>query len=80
MEIEYDSNPNMALGNAPSTTWFRVKPSFTATQVQDKNEYSLEAALSAEKSSNPDIAKDRLDPRLAGRWKHADGVNTTVLA
>jgi hypothetical protein len=80
MEIEYDSNPNMVLGNAPSTTWFRVRPSFTATQVQDKNEYSVEAALSAEKSSNPDIAKDRLDPRLAGRWKHADGVNTTVLS
>jgi hypothetical protein len=80
MEIEYDSNPNMVLGNAPSTTWFRVRPSFTATQVQDKNEYSLDAALSAEKSSNPDIAKDRLDPRLAGRWKHADGVNTTLLS
>jgi hypothetical protein len=80
MEIEYDSNPNMVLGNAPSTTWFRVRPSFTATQVQDKNEYSLDAALSAEKSSNPDIAKDRLDPRVGGRWKHADGVNTTVLS
>jgi hypothetical protein len=80
MEVEYDSNPNMVLGNAPSTTWFRVRPSFTATQVQDKNEYSLDAALSAEKSSNPDIAKDRLDPRLAGRWKHSDGVNTTALS
>jgi len=80
MEIEYDSNPNMAIGNAPSTTWLRVRPSVTATQVQGNEEYSLEGALSAEKSSNSDIAKDRLDPRLRGQWKHADGVNTSQLA
>jgi hypothetical protein len=80
MEIEYDSNPNMAIGSGPSTTWFRVRPSVTATQVQGNEEYSLEGALSAEKSSNSDIAKDRLDPRLRGVWKHADGINTSQVA
>lgn len=80
MEIEYDSNPNMSLGSHPSTTWLRVRPSVTATQVQGNEEYSLEGALSAEKSSNSDIAKDRLDPRVRGAWKHADGINTSQLA
>jgi hypothetical protein len=80
MEVEYDSNPNMAIGNTPSTTWLRVRPSITATQVQGNDQYSLEGALSAEKSSNSDVAEDRLDPRLRGQWKHADGVNTSQLA
>jgi hypothetical protein len=80
MEVEYDSNPNMVIGNAPSTTWFRVRPSVTATQVQGNEQYSLEGALSAEKSSNSEVAKDRLDPRLRGQWRHADGVNTSQLA
>jgi hypothetical protein len=80
MEVEYDSNPNMVIGNTPSITWLRVRPSITATQVQGNEQYSLEGALSAEKSSNSDVAKDRLDPRLRGQWRHADGVNTSQLA
>jgi hypothetical protein len=80
MEVEYDSNPNMVIGDGPSITWLRVRPSITATRVQGNEEYSLEGALSAEKSSNSDIAKDRLDPRLRGQWKHADGINTSQVA
>ena len=79
-EIEYDSNPRMSVGDSPSTTWLRVTPSLTAGYVYGNHEYSLEAALAAEKSSNSDVAEDRLDPRVRGAWKYADGVNTTQLA
>ena len=79
-EIEYDTNPRMSVGDSPSTTWLRVTPSLTAGYVYGNHEYSLEAALAAEKSSNSDVAEDRLDPRFRGAWKYADGLNTAQLA
>ncbi|HEY0825847.1 MAG TPA: hypothetical protein VGD76_18825 [Ramlibacter sp.] len=79
MEVEYDSNPEMATANPRSTTWLRARPTLSATRVQGTEEYTLEAALSAEKSSNSEVAKDRLDPRLRAAWKHADPLNTTQL-
>jgi len=79
-EIEYDTNPRMSVGDSPSTTWLRVTPSLTAGYVYGNHEYSLEAALAAEKSSNSDVAEDRLDPRFRGAWKYADALNTAQLA
>jgi hypothetical protein len=79
VEIEHDSNPNLVVGGSPSTNWLRVRPTFTARQVEGIHEFAVEAAVSAEKSSNHDVAKDRVDPRLRGSWKRADGVNTTQL-
>jgi hypothetical protein len=79
-EIEHDSNPRMTPGDARATTWVRLTPKLSARQVRGADEYSAEAALSAEKSSNQQAAKDRLDPRVQAAWKHADGLNTTLLA
>lgn len=80
VEIEHDSNPNMLPGNGPSTTFLRATPTASAAYVYGAEEFKLEAGLTAEKSSNPQAAKDRLDPRLRGVWKHADELNTTELA
>jgi hypothetical protein len=79
-EIERDSNPNMSVSDARGTTWLRVLPSLTMGYVYGNEEFDLEAALTGEKSSNTDVAKDRLDPRLRGVWKHADALNTAQLA
>jgi len=76
MEIEHDSNPNMVVSNPRGTTWVRVRPTVSVTQVQGAEEYLLEGGLSAEKSSNSDVAKDRIDPRLRGMWRHAGELNT----
>ncbi|HSV77822.1 MAG TPA: hypothetical protein VLK85_01280 [Ramlibacter sp.] len=76
VEIEHDSNPNMVVGNPRGTTWLRVRPTIAMTQVQGTEEYLLEGGLSAEKSSNSDVAKDRVDPRLRGMWRHAGELNT----
>ena len=79
-EIERDSNPNMSVTDTRGTTWLRVLPSLTTGYVYGNEEFDLEAALTAEKSSNTDVARDRLDPRLRGVWKHADAVDTAQLA
>jgi hypothetical protein len=79
-EIERDSNPNMSVTDTRGTTWLRVLPSLTTGYVYGNEEFDLEAALTAEKSSNTDIAKDRVDPRLRAVWKHADVVDTAQLS
>lgn len=79
-EIEYDSNPAMATVPSGSTTWLRLTPSLTARYILDADEFGVETALTMEKSSNQDVAKDRLDPRLRAFWKHADPLNTTELS
>lgn len=79
-EIERDSNPNMSVTDTRGTTWFRVLPTLTTGYVYRNEEFDLEAGLTVEKSSNTDIAKDRVDPRLRGVWKHADAVDTAQLA
>ncbi|GAB3775727.1 hypothetical protein GCM10028796_52060 [Ramlibacter monticola] len=79
-EIEHDSNPNLAVGPSAGTTWFRTIPSLTAGYVLGNEVFSLEAALTAEKSSNQEVARDRLDPRVRAAWKHVDSRNTTELA
>lgn len=79
-EIERDSNPNMSVTDARGTTWLRVLPTLTTGYVYGNDEFDFEAALTAEKSSNTDVAKDRLDPRLRGVWKHADALDTAQLA
>lgn len=79
-EIEHDSNPNMSVGPSPGVTWVRVTPTITTRYVRDVDEFGLDVALTAEKSSNQDVAQDRLDPRFRGFWKHADPLSTTELA
>ncbi|MBK6005153.1 hypothetical protein JJB11_03535 [Ramlibacter ginsenosidimutans] len=79
-EIERDSNPNMSVTDPRGTTWFRVLPNLTTGYVYGNEEFDLEAGLTVEKSSNTDVAKDRVDPRLRGVWKHADAVDTAQLA
>jgi hypothetical protein len=79
-EIERDSNPNMSVTDTRGTTWLRVLPSLTTGYVYGNEEFDLEAALTAEKSSNTDVAKDRVDPRLRAVWKHADALDTAQLA
>jgi hypothetical protein len=74
-EIAHDSNPTMSVSGSSGTTWLRVRPSFTAAYVRDTQVYSVEAALSAEKSSNPSVARDRLDPRVRGAWRLEDPLN-----
>lgn len=76
MEIEHDSNPGMVVSNPRSTRWLRVRPTVTMTQVQGTEEYTFEGGVVAEKSSNSAVAKDRIDPRLRGRWAHAGELNT----
>lgn len=80
VEIEHDSNPNMLRGNTASTTFLRATPTVSAAYVYGAEEFKVEAGLTAEKSSNRQAAKDRLDPRVRGVWKHADELNTTELA
>ena len=81
MEMEYDSNPSMAPGSSPgSTLWLRVTPSLVTKYVRDNDEFSVDAALSAAKSSNQDVAEDRLDPRLRAAWKHTGPRDTTEFA
>jgi hypothetical protein len=80
MEVEHDSNPNLTVGPSAGTTWLRVTPSFTAGYVRDNDELELQAGLTAEKSSNADVAKDRLDPRLRAGWKHKGERDSTELA
>lgn len=80
MEIEYDSNPNMSSSPTGSTTWARVIPSFTTRYMLGADEFGLDAELTAAKSSNTEVAEDRLDPRLRALWRHADPLNTTELA
>lgn len=79
-EVEHDSNPNLLVGDSPGVTWLRVRPSWTAGYVLGTEVFSVEAALNAQKSSNPDVARDRVDPRLRGVWKHEDERNITQLA
>ena len=79
-EIEYDSNPNLAVGPSAATTWLRTIPSLTAGYFPGNEEFRLEAALTAEKSSNQQAAKDRLDPRLRAAWKHVGPRDTTEVA
>jgi len=76
VEVEHDSNPGMAVSNPRSTTWLRVRPTISMTQVQGTEEYLLEGGVNAEKSSNSAVAKDRVDPRLRGMWRHAGELNT----
>lgn len=80
VEIEHDSNPNMTSGPSAGANWLRVSPKLTATYVRGGDEYEGEAALTAEKSSNHDVASDRLDPRLRGAWKHLGERDTVRLA
>jgi hypothetical protein len=80
MEVEHDSNPNMSVGPAAGTTWLRATPRFTAGYVVGNEEFELEAGLTAEKSSNTGIAKDRLDPRVRAGWKHKGERDSTELA
>ena len=79
-EIEHDSNPNMSVQPSPGVTWVRVTPTITTRYVLAADEFGLDAALTAEKSSNQAVAQDRLDPRFRGFWKHADPLSTTELA
>jgi hypothetical protein len=80
-ELEYDSNPSMSPGDsAGSTFWLRLTPSLVTKYVLGNEEFTLETALSAEKSSNQRAAQDRLDPRLRAAWKHVDPLNTTEVA
>jgi hypothetical protein len=79
-EIEYDSNPNMSSAPSAGTTWLRVTPSFTTRYVLGADEFGLDAELTAAKSSNTEVAQDRLDPKLRAVWKHADALNTTEFA
>jgi hypothetical protein len=76
VEIEHDSNPAMVVRNPRSTTWLRAKPTVSMTQVQGTEEYFLEGGLSAEKSSNSEVAEDRIDPRLRARWRHSGELNS----
>jgi hypothetical protein len=76
VEVEHDSNPGLAVRNPQSTTWLRVRPSVSMTQVRGTEEYVLEGGVNAEKSSNSAVAKDRVDPRLRGLWRHAGELNT----
>lgn len=80
LEVEYDSNPNMSVGSSTGVTFVRAVPTVTARYVRDVDEFGLDAALTAEKSSNQDVAKDRLDPRFRGFWKHATPLTNTELA
>ena len=61
-EIEYDSNPNLAVGPSAATTWLRTIPSLTAGYFPGNEEFRLEAALTAEKSSNQQAAKEGEPP------------------
>ncbi|MCD6076948.1 MAG: hypothetical protein K0R89_886 [Ramlibacter sp.] len=70
-EIEYDSNPQMSVAPTSGTTFVRVTPNFVTRYVEGRDDYGLEASLTAEKSSNQEVAQDRLDPRLRAVWKHA---------
>jgi hypothetical protein len=80
MEIEYDSNPNMSSGGSAGTTWLRVTPSFVTRYRLDRDEFGLDAELTAAKSSNTDVAQDRLDPRLRAVWKHENPLDTMEFA
>lgn len=79
-EVERDSNPNMTVGESRGTTWLRVLPNLTAGYVLGGEEFALEAGLTAEKSSNPDVARDRVDPRVRGVWTHTGAADSTQLA
>jgi len=76
VEVEHDSNPGMVVSNPRSTRWLRVRPTVSMTQVQGTEEYMLEGGVNAEKSSNSSVAKDRIDPRLRGTWRHSGELNT----
>lgn len=79
-EIEHDSNPNLSVGPAPSTTFLRAMPSLTLAYVPGNDEFRLEGALTAEKSSNQQAAKDRLDPRVRAAWKHVGPRDTAEVS
>jgi hypothetical protein len=79
-EIEFDSNPNMSINPSGSTTWLRLTPSLGARYVVGADEFGIEAELSAEKSSNTEVAQDRLDPRLRALWKRAYPLGSTEVA
>jgi hypothetical protein len=80
VEIEHDSNPNLAVGPSASTTWLRATPTVGATFHPGNEEFSVEGAVTAEKSSNQEVARDRLDPRLRAAWKHAGPRETLELS
>ncbi|MEJ5990285.1 hypothetical protein WG902_09825 [Ramlibacter sp. PS3R-8] len=70
----------MSTGPAAGTTFFRLTPVLTARHVRDADEFGVDTQLTLEKSSNQDVAEDRVDPRLRAFWKHADPLNTTEVA
>lgn len=80
VEVEYASNPQMAVGGSAATTWLRATPTFKAGYVRGNDRYDLDASVTAEKSSNTAVAQDRLDPRVRGAWSHEDPRNRTELA
>lgn len=79
IEVEHDSNPNLAVDSPGSTTWTRATPSITANYVLGVDTFSVEAGLTAEHSSNQQVAKDRLDPRVRAAWRHEAPRDATEL-
>ncbi|MDB5897341.1 MAG: hypothetical protein JWP22_1548 [Ramlibacter sp.] len=77
VEVERDSNPAMSVVSPRGTTWLRARPAFTARYVAGAEEYSVDGALSLEKSSDTSVARDRINPRIRGTWRRTDDVGST---
>lgn len=69
-EVEFDSNPRLAQGNASSAVRYRLRPQYSYTyHVDDANEWSAVLGANLERSNNTQVSANRQDPSVELKWQ-----------
>lgn len=69
-EVEFDTNPRLAQGNASSAVRYRLRPQYSYTyHVDDANEWSAVLGANLERSSNTQVSANRKDPSVELKWQ-----------
>jgi len=69
-EVEFDSNPRLAQGNASSAVRYRLRPQYSYTyHVDDANEWSAVLGANLEHSNNTQVSANRQDPSIELKWQ-----------
>jgi len=70
VSVEHESNPQLSPSNEVSVRRFTMNPRYSLMATQGNDQFSVNLAINAERSSNQAVSADREDPNLQFGWNH----------
>lgn len=68
VSVEHESNPRLSPNNEVSVRRFTLNPRYSLMATQGNDQFSVDLAINAERSSNQAVSADREDPNISLGW------------